>query len=227
MNGESNPYTPPAVEEPTAEPRDFPWYVAARGIFVQNGAVLPEVDLLTGEEGGHLHPVTHRVNLTKGKFPDLQTILMIAVIAGIVAADLPKHWMVISASGTAYLTNLIFRKKHPQVNFTFFSLSEAKRASAGKTILLVAEALLLLAGIGSLAFIEMEGWSWAGFIVCILCSHGVSKHRKEITTRGLEIREAGGAPGWVRIGDAHPAALAKLDEIQKHRGPLPPEFPPA
>ncbi|MBX3743276.1 MAG: hypothetical protein KF712_19985 [Akkermansiaceae bacterium] len=227
MNAPTNPYTPPAVEEPAAEQRDFPWYVAARGIHVQDRAVLPEIDLITGEEGGHLVPVSHAVNITKGKTPRFLSIILLVMVGAIVAIDLPLAWSITCAVGAAGIASLAFRKSHPRVTFTFFSIGTGKPAAPGKVIFRVAEILFFFTALACLALLQINEWSWIGTFVFLFLSQRMAKRREKITTRGLEIREAGGVTGWVRIGGAHPAALAKLDEIQKHRGSLEPEFPEA
>jgi hypothetical protein len=220
MNDQSNPYSPPTVDEPEAEQRDFPWYVAARGIHVQDGAVLPEIDLLTGEEGVHLLPVSHAVNVTKGKTPRFLTIILFVVVGAVVAIDLPLPWTIASAAGAAGLISFLFRKSYPRISFTFFSSGTAKPAANTKGILRLLEIAAMVAAFGSLALLQIYEWGWLGFFVFMFLSHLVAKRREKATTRGLEVREAGGAPGWVRIGGAHPAALAKLDAIQKNRAPL-------
>ena len=220
MNSEANPYTPPAVEELAAEQRDFPWYVAARGIHVQDGAVLPEIDLMSGEEGSHLLPVAHTVNITKGKTPRFLSILLFVVVGTIIAIDLPLPWSIASAAVAAWLITLLFRKSYPKVNFTFFTIPTKKPVAAAKVTLRVLEICLFLAALGSLAFIQINGWSWIGFFVFIFLSHRLRQRSEKITTGILEIREATGVIGWVRIGGAHPNALAKLDEIQRQRAPL-------
>lgn len=227
MTARTNPYTPPAVEEPAAEPRDFPWYIAARGIHVQDGAVLPGIDLLTGEEGGHLLPVTHAVNITKGKTPRFLAIIMFVVVGIIIGINLPLHWSIACAAGAVGLISLLFRKSYPRVTFTFSTPGTARPAANTKGVLRVLEIAFFIAAIGSLALLQIYEWGWLGFFVFIFLSQLVAKRREKATTHGLEIREAGGVTGWVRIGGAHPAALAKLDEIQKLRAPLNPEFPPA
>jgi hypothetical protein len=226
MTDPLNPYTPPAVEEPAAEPRDFPWYVAARGIHVQDGAELPEIDLLTGEEGSHLMRVAHAVNVTKGKTPRFLTIILFVVVGAVVAIDLPLPWTIACAAGAAGLISFLFRKSYPRVSFTFFISGTVWPATNTKVVLRVFEIATFAAAFGSLALLQIYAWGWVGFFVFIILSQLVAKRREKIITRGLEIREAAGVTGWVRIGGAHPAALTRLDEIQKQRShpePLEPQ----
>ncbi len=227
MIGEANPYTPPAVDEPAAEQTDSAWRVEAGCIHLQDGAVLPEIDLLTGEEGGHLLPVAHAVNITKGKTPRFLAIIMFVVVGIIIGIDLPLHWSIACAAGAVGLIALLFRKSYPRVTFTFSSSGTARPAANTKIVLRVLEIAFFVAAIGSLALLQFNSWAFIGFFVFGFLSQRMTRRREGTTTRGLEIREAGGAPGWVRIGGAHPTALAKLDDIQKHRAPLAPEFPPA
>jgi hypothetical protein len=143
-----NPYTPPVVEEPAAEPRDFPWYVAARGIHVQDGAVLPEIDLLTGEEGAHLLPVAHTVNVTRGKTPRFLTIILFVVVGAVVAIDLPWPWSIACAAGAGGLISLLVRKSYPRVNFTFFTSCTARPSANTRIVLRVLEIATFAAACG-------------------------------------------------------------------------------
>ena len=45
---DSNPYAPPAVTESEA-PSSLTWQVQGNALLVKNGAVLPQIDLETGE----------------------------------------------------------------------------------------------------------------------------------------------------------------------------------
>ncbi len=224
MNNPLNPYAPPTVDELEAEQRDFPWYVAVRGIHVQDGAVLPEVDLLTGEEGAHLLPVAHTVNLTKGKTPRYLSVILFVVVGVIVGIDLPLHWSIACAAGTVGLISLFFRKSYPRVTFTISS-GTAQPTANRKIFFRVAEIAFFVAAIGSMALLQFTPWAFISFFVFGFLSQRMSKRREGLTIHGLEIREASGVTGWVRIGGAHPAALAMLNEIQRHRAPLASEFP--
>ncbi len=75
---DENPYAPPTVAEPQADPA-LAWQVDGDSVLVKNGATLPQVDLLTGATGEGLVAVK-RSHLRVPDFVPTAGVIAVAVI---------------------------------------------------------------------------------------------------------------------------------------------------
>ncbi|MEO5917843.1 MAG: hypothetical protein ABIS50_26660 [Luteolibacter sp.] len=74
-----NPYAPPATLDPEA-PSSLLWQLDGTTLLVKNSAVLPRVDLETGETTGEMKAVRRILQRNSGLFPILRVVIVVAVI---------------------------------------------------------------------------------------------------------------------------------------------------
>ncbi|WAC19188.1 hypothetical protein OVA24_18330 [Luteolibacter sp. SL250] len=220
MTARTDPYAPPAVDEPAAERRDSAWHVEAGCIHVQDGAVLPAIDLETGGTNPALKPVerkfvkAHWSMGSVGLGPLLFLILprhlkkWDAIPVGISMTVIAMVWL------SVYL--VIFLALSHRMTFTTYAhpVEEARRKRNKNIrgtlyplslVLLISSIYLLFkdtTAFQSTALTCMIVLSVIGMIAISLWQY------KERPTLIMTL----GSDGWLKLAGIHPDALRHLED---------------
>ena len=214
-----NPYAPPTVHDLEAAP-SLRWQVDGTSLFVRNGVRLPEVDLESGVLGVAMMAVERRHD---GMLPFkvLGAGVLIALFYG---AD---HWLgghglspFLLIYALLMLGFWLLRLRGPavsQVSVTVFREARLERrrklrqririwfSLALAAAILLVPAFLSIQFYGRLAQVAY-GFGFAGLLFAAM---GVWR----LLDRPRP-RVRAGAPGWLRVPDVHPLALAELARIE-------------
>lgn len=220
MKHEQNPYSPPTSVVLEAEERDYPWYVAARGIYVRDGATLPPIDLRSGEETESMTPVKHILPSHPGKpwKSILATLIVVAVVLPLIETSLALK--IAAAIATALILYSFTKKRESKLQLTLYVSTSSKKRKNNKLLWQATEMVSFILSVTCLAFVFTNLLALVPFLLFTWLGRIAMKRKSVDQTGELEIRQATGPHGWIRIGNAHPDALVRLEEIQNHRGPL-------
>lgn len=156
---------------------------------------------------------------------DRSTPIALIIAAAVLSPlEIPLPWRIAAIAVIAIGIPPLIKKGSREIQFTHFGESgEAPLRNKMKTWQVI-EIVSISGAVLSLACIRFNEWAMLPLLLLVCLSRFArsrhSRHRKAT----LEIREASGAPGWVRIGGAHPEALAMLRQHQIQRKPTVPSM---
>ncbi len=214
-----NPYAPPEIIDEPPGGINL-WYVEGNKIFVRDGAILPRIELETGETGEHL--VATKRDFTKfpifwpvGLFIIIGTISFFgktvpawmtiagAAVIGMVFTQISHRWLPASFSirtirfhvGRSPASNRI-RNRHILISFSIFMGS-----------------LVLAVAIANLRW-QIDGHALALICLGIGAAGSFAAGAYHLLTR-RDIRMSAGPNEWVILKGASPMALTSLQEFER------------
>lgn len=218
-----NPYAPPSAADILPPEEKYPWYTAARAVFVRNGTELPPVDLCGGEQSATLVRTTR--TLTKHK--PSATFLTIALFApiGFFTNRLIGDWQVflLILFLSSYLVRFILHFIFPdfwmkRARFAFHCTPSLERFRKGT---LVTNALAAAACFTPAFFVPYSEFRILALVAGLLVFKGYGVLLKKLALKRypLEMHFSEGQPGWIRLAGVHRDALRQLNEIEAAREP--------
>jgi len=234
----SNPYAPPETRG-EAPPRQGDWYTEGTTLFVADGAVLPAIDLETGETFGNLIEVNRKFAVAGATFG----------LWGIVPSLfklIPKEWkrefrpgsndfwILIAAALVLIAVHIFVIFRRPSllgkcVRFTTHRNAEQERKrKRSKILLIIWFCLSLLGPVGVLLFIILDIRPITASLPSIITVMAISVasmlaaaiwqwfHQPQIRLKGFSDK-------WLRVHGACDKALAHLRKIDSERSLHPAE----
>jgi len=228
----NNPYAPPETRG-EAPPRQGDWYTEGTTIFVADGAVLPAIDLETGEISENLIEVRRKFAIAGA------TIMIWGMIPGLFNL-LPREWrqqfratgndhyILLAAVVVLFLLHAGIALTRPSllgqcVRFTTHRNAEQERKRKRSKILLVIWFCLSLLGpVSVLLFIILDIRPINASLPSIITVMAISVasmlaaaiwqwfHQPQIRLKGFSGK-------WLRVHGACDAALAHLRKIESER----------
>lgn len=213
---DSNPYAPPSIINPPVCGRL--WYVEGTRIFVSNGAVLPRIELETGETGEHL--IATNKDYTKAPPPWILGMMIAIGSAGFLGNLLPG-WTVIL--GLA-LVGMVFTKIGGRFLPTAFSIQvirfQVARSAASNrrrirhVLISIAIVIGTLSVAVAIAFTPSKASGHEVALTCLaIIAVGLVSAAIYYSVKRRDIRMHPGPHGWVILKGACPLALSALLEI--------------
>ena len=216
---DSNPYAPPSiVDDPPLRQRL--WYVEGTRIFVSNGAVLPRIELETGETGEHL--VATVKDYTRAPLPWILAMMIAIGSAGFLGKFVPGWTVILGLT----LAGMVFTKIGGSFLPRAFSLQTIRfqigrsPASNRRRIRHMLISVAIIIGTLSLA-IAIAFWPSKanGHQVALTClaviTVGLISAAIYYSVTRRDIRMLSGPYGWVILKGACPLALSALMEIER------------
>ena len=216
---DSNPYAPPAVAELEA-PSSLTWQVQGNALLVKNGAVLPQIDLETGEHAREMK-CAQRVLETAGSMLFVRFFLL----AGICIVLTRFFEMKLAATvGIAAALSLVFGQlaalRGPSneriVISEFFGEHRLKARGTSRKWRFIAIGIICAVMLANPFLISRFNPDYTEIVVGVFIG-GV------VLLIGIAVwavldqsaaKTLAGPPGWMRIAPVHPQALAFLNDLQ-------------
>ncbi len=211
-----NPYAPPATVEPENS-SSLLWQLDGTGLLVKNSAVLPKVDLETGETTGEMKAVRRMLQLHGGSFSILRVVIIIVALQ-----FMPNHWKSNPFLLFLGLFGVMFFLKQGQAlranpsQRIFIWEFAGPRTQNGRMVRNKWRTAISLLGIGSIfvSFVptlplDLEQWLRFGGIAIVLINmiwRLIDRPKPRTQT---------GPPGWLRISPIHQDAVSFLSHLQQ------------
>jgi hypothetical protein len=221
----ANPYAPPTALDAPPVQEKFRWYLAGRGLYLRDGAVLPKIELETGDSGNHLIEVSNhfskprwQVSLIVGLLP----MLILFLFRRPEGMPLPYQPLLLTL-GTMFAARLLITRFRPDIYWRRIGFKTYRSASNERmrkqrdfwNTLLSYSPPLIAAGIFSLLVDYME---YFGIGLIAFGSIGLFIRYLWKRKSALKIRPAEGLNGWIRVSEIHPLAMQRLLEAERSRG---------
>lgn len=213
---DSNPYAPPAILEPEAQ-SSLLWQLDGSGLLVKNSAVLPRVDLETGETTGDMKTVRRILQLSGGSFSIMRVVAIVVVLRFI-----PDRWHDNPLLLYLGLFAVLFLLKQGQAlrgnpsQRIFIWEFAGPRTQHGRlarnkwrtSLSLLGTVSIVASFIPSLTLDQQHGFLFGGIaIVLINMIWGLIDRPKA--------RTQAGPPGWLKISPIHQDAVSFLSHLQQ------------
>lgn len=217
---DANPYAPPTTESIGEPDERYPWFTAARAVFVKDGAELPAIDLCGASPETPLVRTTRTLTKSKPSAIVLSIAIMLAVIFFV--EDVKENWIrfLLLVFVGSYVLRSVFHFVFPnfwmkRAKFAFHCTPDLGRFRKRITAASIAATAVCFAP----AFIVPDDYRiitlFGGIFAVRAIAHGFKK--LALKRYPLEMHFSEGHSGWIRLSGAHPDAMQRLQEIEAIR----------